>query len=945
MRNLKRALSLALASVMVLGMMVVGASATSFDDFSDKDKVVNKEAVSTLVELNVINGKEDGAFDPTGIITRAEMAKLICTVLNGGKDPNLGSNVVTTYTDTAANWAAGYIEYCTTKGIVNGDGTGKFNPTNTVTGQEAAKMLLVAAGYQSAIEGYTGASWANSVNVEANKTGLYDGLTIDPSLGLTRDNAAQMVYNALGINVVTYKYTMVSDGQGGFSSIPERVDTNSANQKKTVLEDKFGVVTVEGVVLGNEFAILDGASTMDAGETRILVTNYGDGQDTYGGSTAAANTMTFKVSTGAEELGRTVNIFVKPATTSANSSTRGTVIGGVMVTSDNKVVVDSGRDSIATVVKDNKLSVEVTTAPKTQIADNYSNAADLTTAIRDAEDKTTGGIRGQVRTFIDNNDDGVVDYILTESYQLGKVTKYTTKDDGEITLNGASALNFDDKDDVVGFDDVAKGDYVLYAIIGGKLHVEKADSIKGELDSYDTNKSLTIDGEKINTSDLGFYADGSTLKKAGSYSTLDKTATFYKDKQGNIIAVDGTAASNSYAFLIKAADLGGTSDDIEVKVVLDDGTTGTYILDQDNSSGISNSSTNLLCTYTVSDDSIALDKVTPTGGEQDDTTMEIKKGNATISGVSGAFADASTVYFYIAPKGTYTSASDSIASNLVVDSVNVYSGKDSASSLSSMKRDFLYFKDGSTIKAIAVVTDGIGGSSDYVYLYQRTGRNSNGYLYNAIVNGEMETGVVVTTDPGTGLYNYTKTTKDYFKVSSITGVPYNGNIERLDGNSVVIGGVEYTLTGDTVIGNIDGGDTAIEDVVLNEGDYVAFKYDTDKKLTGIFVELVFDNEKVALDRNNTSAPAGTTVNVGDDSIEIKGTAINGTALEGLLDTARTSTGESVSFSYADASGADKTASDSIGDGWTVTVTFSKTFSNTNSTTRTMVKDYTVSFEA
>ena len=38
MRNLKRALSLALAAIMLIGMMVVSASATGLDDFSDKDE-------------------------------------------------------------------------------------------------------------------------------------------------------------------------------------------------------------------------------------------------------------------------------------------------------------------------------------------------------------------------------------------------------------------------------------------------------------------------------------------------------------------------------------------------------------------------------------------------------------------------------------------------------------------------------------------------------------------------------------------------------------------------------------------------------------------------------------------------------------------------------------------------------------------------------------------
>ena len=86
MRNLKRALSLALALVMVLSMMVVGASAVSADDFSDSADIVNKEAVTVLATLNVINGKDDGSYDPTGNVTRGEMAKMICVILNGGND-------------------------------------------------------------------------------------------------------------------------------------------------------------------------------------------------------------------------------------------------------------------------------------------------------------------------------------------------------------------------------------------------------------------------------------------------------------------------------------------------------------------------------------------------------------------------------------------------------------------------------------------------------------------------------------------------------------------------------------------------------------------------------------------------------------------------------------------------------------------------------------------
>ena len=64
MRNLKRALSLALASVMLLGMMVVGSSAKGLDDFSDNAEIVNKDAVAVTSAIGLFDGYEDGSFGP-----------------------------------------------------------------------------------------------------------------------------------------------------------------------------------------------------------------------------------------------------------------------------------------------------------------------------------------------------------------------------------------------------------------------------------------------------------------------------------------------------------------------------------------------------------------------------------------------------------------------------------------------------------------------------------------------------------------------------------------------------------------------------------------------------------------------------------------------------------------------------------------------------------------
>ena len=248
MRNLKRALSMALASVMVLGLTVIGAGAASYEDFTDKDEIVHKDAVSMVTELGVLAGLPDGSFGGSQNIDRASFARLVCVVLNGGKEPVLG-NLTTTFTDTQGNWAEKYISFCVDRGIIAGRGNNTFGPSDNVTGSEAAKMLLVALGYNTAYEGIGGATWEVTTNSLANMAGLYEELeTINPSEPLSRDNAAQMIYNVLNADVVSYSFSFNADGS-----------TTAVQNKseKTMLEDKFGVVIVEGIALANEFADIE----------------------------------------------------------------------------------------------------------------------------------------------------------------------------------------------------------------------------------------------------------------------------------------------------------------------------------------------------------------------------------------------------------------------------------------------------------------------------------------------------------------------------------------------------------------------------------------------------------------------------------------------------------------------------------------------------------------
>ena len=209
MRNLKRALSLALAAIMLIGMMVVSACAVSYNDLTDKDQIVNKDAVSMLVSLGIIEGKPDGSYAPTENVDRAQMAKMLSVIMNKGVDNSaLYQSVNSGLTDITSNWAKGHINYCYTTGIIAGRGNGTFDPSATVTALEAAKMLLVAVGYDPKIEGFEGADWAINVSVRADEQGIFEGFTKDLSAPLNRDDAALLIYNALDVEMIqSYKAT------------------------------------------------------------------------------------------------------------------------------------------------------------------------------------------------------------------------------------------------------------------------------------------------------------------------------------------------------------------------------------------------------------------------------------------------------------------------------------------------------------------------------------------------------------------------------------------------------------------------------------------------------------------------------------------------------------------------------------------------------------------
>ena len=243
MRNLKRTLSLVMAMALIVGMMVVSASAVS-SDFNDSAEITNTEAVDVMTAIGVFEGTDKGAFNPTGILTREQAAKIVAVMLLGEEDANKLSTNSTTFKDVAANrWSAGYIGYCVQQGILAGTGNGNFDPEGELTGLAFAKMMLVALGYDAKVANYVGNDWAINVAADAVNAGIAPkGIVL--ANAMTREQAAQMAFQTLTADMVYYtnKGTTVigSDGMQVIvgASAPVKVANSTTDDYRTVKGDK-----------------------------------------------------------------------------------------------------------------------------------------------------------------------------------------------------------------------------------------------------------------------------------------------------------------------------------------------------------------------------------------------------------------------------------------------------------------------------------------------------------------------------------------------------------------------------------------------------------------------------------------------------------------------------------------------------------------------------------
>ena len=594
---------------MMLSVMVVGAGAA----FSDQSKIKNTEAVDMCTALNIIGGYPDGTFKPEGNITRAEVTKMICVALNGGKEPNLATNATPTFSDVRTNansaWAEKYIESCYAQGIVSGVGGGKFAPAGNVTATQMAKMLLVALGYNADNEGFTGNAWATNVNVRASQKGLYEDLeNIDVNAALTRDNAAQMIWNALNAYEVEYKTTLITDSKGQLTSQitvqDKQVQGNDGFVKITLLEDKYESKTATGILTHIEWNDTDKEYKYTIGE---------DVKNAQGVVTTAAPTFQ-----SASDFSDLFGMNVKVVYTKDKKTNDIKVFG--IVPKDSKILAKGIMDDIE--YSDTKEIKVDGTKYKTDEAVSSLKAQAFNGGKVDLfNSKAVNSTLKPYYTVnvIDNDNDGKVDVVVYLPVTVAKVT-YA----GSSSITAGKSYKYADENIA---DGIKKDDYVVIVDKANtkdeKYSITKAEMITGKIEAIN-GTDVKVDGTWYTTID-GAQEDKYSLNDEFTLAVVNGFVCHAEESDGVI--------SNDKVILVTKADAakdeGIDAGTQKVKALFSDGTEKQITVAQVDSKDVQHKATkneaaeNTLYTFT-----------TKSNGEYKLKAIDTSKYDGALNGVA-----------------------------------------------------------------------------------------------------------------------------------------------------------------------------------------------------------------------------------------------------------------------------------------------------------------------
>ena len=527
--------------------------------FTDQaDIKVDSDVVDTLVSLGVVNGYTDGSFKPNDTVTRAEMAKMIYVLRTGNSDASAYNNDKTSFTDVNGHWAAGFIKYCQSVGIIAGQSATKFAPDQTVTAQEAAKMLLVTLGYDAQKAGLVGINWASKTNALADENGLLDDVNTSFTGPCPRQYAAQLIYNAIDTPTVVWRddaYTNVTLLGDDNKTVGEKF----MNLKKTtaVLEDVSKTSGKETFELTLDKSTVDeNKTTDDKGKALYNFTNV---KKDYSDLKYQMVTVLYKNNDKSKVYG----VYATKDNTQQTGILKNLKMDG------NKAKLDDTKYDLA-----DKNTVYVNGKSWTENKKDSNNIKSfIDTYGNDSDTKYTNAAYMQPTEVKLLATDGSTDYSIlnVKTFAVAKVTAVGSDyinvsfKKGDNTIASKSKLESDDWD---WYDGVKKNDYVVLTAAGnygtGNGLVEKATVVTGKVNGTKSDDGVAIDGEWYTMAGK----KGNMVTRPNTGANVEMVVV-----NGYVYYTDTTAGSiDDIALLVEAAPKGGVNSKWEARMIFADGT-------------------------------------------------------------------------------------------------------------------------------------------------------------------------------------------------------------------------------------------------------------------------------------------------------------------------------------------------------------------------------------
>ena len=298
MRNFKKFLALVLAMLMVSACAISVSAA--YTDQSAINATGYAEAVSILSDLGVMQGSGDGTFNPNGTLTRAEAAVIAAKLDTGAAGQKIDwSSSTCSFADVDAAWSYAYINYASQHGIMDGIGSGKFNPNGTLTVAEAIVLAVKAAGYRADVAKLDEVSkpsyWATNWISVADDKGLTKNVTVfDYTAPCSRALMAQIAYNI---------FNTVPDVKAAFnmekvSALVENVSDSKVYIAATFENGTTADLTVDRAAFETAMAATGAEGNAEDIKGAQITMTYSKDKGVVYGVTLNSSTLTFSYADG-----------------------------------------------------------------------------------------------------------------------------------------------------------------------------------------------------------------------------------------------------------------------------------------------------------------------------------------------------------------------------------------------------------------------------------------------------------------------------------------------------------------------------------------------------------------------------------------------------------------------------------------------------------------------